>query len=205
MQLDDVPELLSNNAFIEISVVAQWTVLMNEKMGVDGDILLGDAGVSQALVTPNNLSNPAQLGELWNHRLLERPRAEFFLVPVHVNQNHFALCVFNLQTGGWEYWDSLMGAQMRCPRALKHARFLAFFRTFSPATPRLFEPRVVPIPQQTGCNCGIFCIEFMRAFCLGHRDGTKLGRVVREEFMADRRRHIKTELVDEKRILPLPE
>jgi hypothetical protein len=76
-------------------------------------------------------------------------------------------------------------------KQIDQMRLQAFVDVLSPTTPTL-QFKVVPVPQQTGSNCGIFLLEFIRAFIEGQRDGTNVN--VSEERMVEFRTRLAAEL-----------
>ena len=58
------------------------------------------------------------------------------------------------------------------------------------------------VPQQTGTNCAIFVIEFIRAFLNGHRPGHTLSSAVSESQMTLFRSNIEQEVVVNKKYNP---
>jgi Ulp1 family protease len=82
---------------------------------------------------------------------------------------HWCLLVVDMTNGSVELWDSLRSGQT-IPSQIDQKRLASFLSTFSPSTPKL-KFSVVDVPQQTGTNCGVFMLEFIRAFVKGEHDG----------------------------------
>jgi Ulp1 family protease len=54
------------------------------------------------------------------------------------------------------------------------------------------------VPQQINTDCGIFCIEFMRAFINGYKASKDLEGQVSQDTMIAARRHIAREINERK-------
>lgn len=133
--------------------------------------------------------DPVAMGTRWRQRWT--PELEHLLMLVNIGNKHWCLLVINLRSGSVELWDSLRSPGGNMPKQIDQQRLQAFMSVFSPATPELHF-KIVQVPQQTGSNCGIFMLEFVRAFINGQRDGSTVE--VREERMVEFRARLVEEL-----------
>ena len=106
------------------------------------------------------------------HFLLQRvtPEIRYLLLPVNIGNTHWCLLIVNLINGHVELWDSLRSPRSRFPVQICQDRLQIFIRALCPETPEL-KFSIAEVPQQTGTNCGVFMLEFIRAFANGQRVG----------------------------------
>ncbi len=170
------------------SVIDHWTVLMNTKLGPSATILLANLCPANALLHLTELQW-RESAHQWHKRF--NPKLTYFLMPVHIN-DHFVLLVVDLHAHAVELWDSLPSYIDWCS-AIDRVSFGSFLSvmvgqqhewTFRPAA----------VPRQSGSNCGVYVIEFMRAFVEGHRPTACLSHIVSERKMPASRARIMAEL-----------
>lgn len=201
--------LRTNQAQLSIAVLIHWCILLNVQLGADSNILVIDSASGINSFVDHGFSDtPHMVGGFWKKRY--RASIETLLVPTHIpasaySQNgrralklggHYVLVIVNLKSGIVESWDSL---SPRWDRQIDVGRIKGFLEGFLPdgMVPKLTAaPQSVPC--QSGANCGIFCIEFIRAYVAGARPGQGLSEMVSEKGMASCRARIEAELVAEK-------
>jgi Ulp1 family protease len=127
------------------------------------------------------------------------PDIRFLLLPVNIRNIHWCLLVVNLMDGRVELWDSLKSPNSPFPPQLRQDRLQIFIRSLSPDTPKL-KFSIAEVPQQNGTNCGVFMLEFIRAFVNGQRVGKLVN--VSEAQMPEFRARIVSQLKEQEAAAP---
>ena len=127
------------------------------------------------------------------------PEIRYLLVPVNIGNTHWCLLIVNLVDGHVELWDSLKSPRSRLPPQIRRDRLQIFIHLLCPETPELTFS-IAEVPQQTGANCGVFMLEFIRAFAEGQREGNLVN--VSEAQMPDFRARIVSQLKGQEAAAP---
>lgn len=117
----------------------------------------------------------------------------FILLPVfNPGQQHFVLLVVSIENASVQLWDSFRHPSRGWMGFIDQVALSSFLnRVIGRDLEWSFS--VADVPQQTGSNCGIFVIEFVRAFFEGYRTAASLHGIVSEDTMAQCRAHIEDE------------
>jgi hypothetical protein len=198
--------IAKNNTSLHSNVVEPVIAMLNSD---NSTVLITGVGFEHAL-SPNvdkvtdlkaflGQNDPEAMGKRWRERWTAD--LQFLLVPANIGNVHWCLLVVNLENGTVELWDSKRKpGEIRYPQ-LDLNRLQAFLRVFNPKTPRVTFS-ISQVPQQTGLNCGVFMLEFIRAFVNGHRDGTSVN--VSEAQMSSFRAQIVKELKEQEQAAGSP-
>jgi hypothetical protein len=117
-------------------------------------------------------NDPAKIGAVWQQRWTRE--LECLLMPLNIGNEHWCLLVVNLRNGSVELWDSMKSPGSDWYDQIDRERLQAFMRAFNPELSDL-HISIARVPQQKGkTNCGVFMLEFIRAFLNGERDGSKV-------------------------------
>ena len=142
------------------------------------------------------LEDLAKKWRKWRSSLLK-----YLLLPVNIDNEHWCLLVVEVKNSFVHCWDSKTSYDGGEFVKGKKANLFRFLETFQGDLEAKWDLGVDfdSIPQQTGTNCGVFCIEFMRAFVRGCNDGgynslSDLVGSVKEDTMKDARAHILVEI-----------
>ncbi len=127
------------------------------------------------------------------------PDIRYLLVPVNIGNTHWCLWIVNLTDGHVELWDSLKSPRSRFPPQIQQDRLQIFIRSLCPETPEL-KFFIAEVPQQVGTNCGVFMLEFIRAFVNGQRIGKLVD--VCEARMPEFRDNIVSQLKEQEAAAP---
>ncbi len=127
------------------------------------------------------------------------PDIRYLVVPVNIGNSHWCVLIVNLTSGSVELWDSLKKPRSRLYPQIREDRLQAFISSLSPQTPNL-SFSIAEVPQQTGTNCGVFMLEFIRAFVRGQHVGKLVN--VSEAQMPDFRARIVSELKKQEAAAP---
>ncbi len=127
------------------------------------------------------------------------PEVRYLLLPVNIGNTHWCLLIVNLTDGHVELWDSLKSPRSRFPLQIRQDRLQIFIRLLCPQTPEL-KFSIAEVPQQTGTNCGVFMLEFIRAFANGQRVGELVN--VLEAQMPEFRASIVSQLNEQEAAAP---
>jgi Ulp1 family protease len=138
-----------------------------------------------------DLENLAKTWALWKVASLRH-----VLIPVNLNNKHWCLLVVDLEKKLVVCWDSLVAYDGGEFVKSKKGCLFAFLKKFTGDGKGKWDLQVVfkDIPQQTISDCGVFCIEFMRAFINGCKVATDLQCHVQQASMRAARQHILREL-----------
>lgn len=204
---EDWESICKNNTWVRSGVVDRMVSFFNMNVN-NAKVLITNIALEHALFpsvdevidlkTFLERNDPAKMGAMWHGRWTRE--LEYLLMPVNIENLHWCLLVVDLRTGSVELWDSL-----KCPDSdwydqIDRVRLQAFLRVFSPETPDL-QVSIAQVPQQKEkTNCGVFMLEFIRAFLQGKRDGSKVD--VSSAHMSECRARIANELRGEEEAAP---
>lgn len=195
---EEVQSLVKNQAFVNIMILVKWTVLQNVQLETEtnNQILVMDTIPSMCMFVQHDGKehDPARNGEIWRTRY--RAGLRTLLVPTHIPSErgvdgHYVLVIIDLITGQVEQWDSL---GERWDRRIRLERINSFLSKFLPHNVPRLQSHGREVSRQSGTNCGIFCIEFIRAYVAGFRPGPALTQRVSEGKMAQCRASIMDEI-----------
>ena len=204
---EDWGSIRTSNTWVRSGVVdrmvSYFNTVMNNVTVLVTNIVLENT-LFPSVSEVNNLkaflerNDPAKIGALWRQRWTSD--LEYLLMPVNIANVHWCLLVVNLRSGIVELWDSLKGPDCDWYGQIDRDRLQMFLRAFSPETPDL-DVSIAQVPRQTGkTNCGVFMLEFIRAFLRGERDGSKVD--VSNAQMSKCRARIVNELKGEEEAAP---
>lgn len=174
-------------------IIDCWTVHLNMMLGPSPQYLLANPTVALHFVYTG--AGPAGLdiqrlhsqfqwtvsARLWRARL--QPTTTCILIPVNFRNAHWTLLVVDTVKCKIEYWDSLYRGS-KWPAEIPLCYLTSFVSVLLNEAPRQWLFKVKQVPQQTGTNCGVFVMEFMRAIVNGKRSKVSLCEEVKEDKMA---------------------
>ncbi len=179
---EDCRSIMKKDTWVRSGVVDHMVSLFNVANTSNGTVLVTNIGLEHALfpytreVTDMKAflgqNDPTKMGARWRQRWTNV--LDFLLMPVNIGNTHWCLLVVSLRTGKVELWDSLKTPESERYDQIDRERLQGFMRSFSPETPDL-HLSIASVPQQKGkSSCGVFMLEFIRAFLNGERDGSKV-------------------------------
>jgi hypothetical protein len=224
MITEDWDSIIGNNCWVRSGVVDRVVSHINSTCR-NKEILVSNVALEHALfpdisdaktlhlfLTKND---PSEKAALWKQVRISRdvefqfvhaalcqrmtPEIRYLLLPVNIGNSHWCLLIVNLADGHVELWDSLKSPRSRFPLQIRQDRLQLFIRSLCPDTPEL-KISIAEVPQQTGTNCGVFMLEFIRAFVNGQHVGKLVD--VSEARMPEFRARIVTQLKEQEAAAP---
>jgi hypothetical protein len=179
---EDCRSIMTKNAWVRSGVVDHMVSLFNVANARNGTVLVTNIGLEHALF-PNakevtdlkaflEQNDPTTMGARWHRRWSNV--LEHLLMPVNIGNTHWCLLVVNLRTGKVELWDSLKTPESDWYDQIDRERLQGFMGSFSPETPDVHVSIASVPPQKGTSSCGVFMLEFIRAFLNGEREGSKV-------------------------------
>ena len=198
MEPEDLASVEKIGAYVKSSCIDLWSVVANKHLSQmrRRDVFILTMPSSQAIFYDfssgsGDLVNLAKTWAQWKTASLKH-----MLIPVNLENEHWCLLVVDLEKNLVVCWDSLVGYDGGEFVESKKGCLFAFLKKFTGDGKGNWKLQVVfeDIPQQTGSDCGVFCIEFMRAFINGSKVAADLKNHVQQASMRAARQHIVREL-----------
>lgn len=201
MEVGDLITVQMSGAYVKSSCIDLWSVVANKRMlntKTAGNVFILTMPSSQAIFCDfisgsGDLDNLAKSWAQWKTPLLKH-----LLIPVNLNNEHWCLLVVNLESKSVFCWDSLYSYDRGEFVESKKENLFSFLRSFTGNSEGEWTLEIVfeNVPQQTKADCGIFCIEFMRAFLGGCLTADNLEKHVQQSSIKADRQHIAREIKD---------
>ena len=202
MEAGDLKAVQQSGAYVLSSCIDVWCVIANKHLSVkkQKDVIVLNMEASNAIFF-NYASGSDELETLaMKWKSWATPALKHLLIPVNLNDAHWCLVIVDFENTQIVCWDSLFGYNkgkvVKNKLSTLH-RFLGHF-TGDKKRKRKKEIMFDDVPQQTITDCGIFCIEFMRAFINGYKASKDLEGQVSQDTMIAARRHIAREINERK-------
>jgi Ulp1 protease family, C-terminal catalytic domain/SWIM zinc finger len=199
---EDLRTVKYNQAYVTSACVDVWCVITNKFLDSKKreDVIVLNMPTSEAIFYDYKSGNDGleELAAKW--RKWKKPGLKHLLIPINIKNEHWCLLVVDLKQKIVYCWDSLVQydkGEFVESKKTQLFRFLKDFQRQEDVQWKLVIVNVL-IPQQTGSNCGIFCIEFMRAFINGCKSAEGLSQHVREDTMKAARAQILQEITQRK-------
>jgi len=198
MEAGDLATVEKVGAYVKSSCIDLWSVVANKHLSKlkRRDVFILTMPASQAIFYDftsgsDDLYTLARTWASWKTAFLK-----YVLIPVNLHNQHWCLLVVDLEKKMVFCWDSLVGFDGGEYVESKKRALFSFLKKFTGDEQGNWELEVVfqDIPQQTNSDCGIFCIEFMRAFINGSKAAPELKNQVQQASMRAARQHIVREL-----------
>lgn len=199
LQQGDLLSIVNIGAYVESSCLDAWSVIANKWLSKQADtlgVVILTQPTSQAIFQLESSSEILNdLAIKWKSFVSSPVR--YLLLPVNLKNKHWCLLVVDLQEKSVVCWDSLY--------PFDNARFvnskktqLALFLDHLTGEKWKFKNINLDyeLPQQTNPDCGIFCIEFMRAFITGCTSSKEMSKHVSNGTIVAARQHIAKEIVE---------
>ncbi len=198
MEEEDLKSVEKVGAHVKSSCIDLWSVVANKHLSMmkRRDVFILTMPASQAIFCDfasgsEDLNNLARTWARW-----KTASSKHVLIPVNLHNKHWCLLVADLEKKLVFCWDSLVGYDGGEYVESKKGCLFAFMKKFTGDEQGNWDLQVVfeDIPQQTNSDCGVFCIEFMRAFIDGSEVAPELKNHVQQATMRAARQHIVREL-----------
>jgi hypothetical protein len=164
----------------------------------ESDVIILTMPTSESIFYPYSEGPPELQGLALKWKPWITPALKHLLTPVNLKDEHWCLLIVDLQQKKVTCWDSLTRFDNGKTVNGRDARgnLYTFLEFLTDAKKNTWKGKIDldPVPQQTITDCGIFCIEFMRAFINGHRTFKGLEGLVSQNTMAAAREHIAREI-----------
>lgn len=197
MEKGDLNSVARKGSYVKSSCMDVWCAVANKYLSKKGrrDVLILTMPTSQAIFYDfgsgsGDLKDLAKKWARW-----KAPSLRHLLIPVNLRNEHWCLLVVELEKKSVLCWDSCLRYDGGETVEGKKGVLFRFLEEFT-GDREHWKLQVVfeGIPQQTDSDCGIFCIEFMRAFLAGCRADKELEDQVSQTTMRSARKHILREI-----------
>lgn len=202
METGDLKTVQQSGAYVLSSCIDVWCVIANKHLSVkeQKDVIVLNMEASNAIFF-NYASGSDELETLaMKWKTWATPALKHLLIPVNLKNAHWCLVIVDFENTQIVCWDSLFGYNKG--KVVKNKLFTLhrFLRHFSGDKKRKWKKGIVfdDVPQQINTDCGIFCIEFIRAFINGYKASIDLEGQVSQDTMIAARRHIAREIIERK-------
>lgn len=199
----DLNSVKRSGTYVESSCLDIWCAVQNEVLFKIGrrDVLILSIPASQAIFydydgEPEDLD---AIAKKWKESRFSKD-LKYVLIPVNLDNEHWCLLIVNLIEMKVFCWDSSLGYDGGELVESKKQCLFSFLNSFIGKKEK-WELEVVfdeHLPQQTKNDCGIFCIEFMRAFIAGHKIPLEVKDHVSQGTMREARQHVLREISEMK-------
>jgi hypothetical protein len=198
MEAGDLATVEKVGAYVKSSCIDLWSVVANKHLSKlkRRDVFILTMPASQAIFYDfisgsDDLYTLARTWASWKTAFLKH-----VLIPVNLHNKHWCLLVVDFEKKKVFCWDSLVKFDSGEFVADKKRNLFEFLKTFTGDEQGHWELEVLfdDVPQQKTSDCGIFCIEFMRAFINGSKSAPDLKGRVEQASMRAARQHILREL-----------
>lgn len=194
----DLKSVAESGAYVESTMIDTWCALANGHLFDErrNDLVILNIPSSQSISFDfhDGLENLFSLADQW--RSWMSPEVRHILVPFNLRNVHWCLLVVDLGKKTVFCWDSLVSFDGGEYVRSKQNRLFTFLKALTGEPGSKWDLDVVfdNIPQQKLSDCGIFCIEFMRAFIGGCETPLGLQESVSQATIEDARKHILGEI-----------
>jgi Ulp1 family protease len=202
MEAEDLKTVEQCGAYVLSSCIDVWCVVANKHLFVkeQKDVIVLNMEASNAIFY-NYQSGSDELETLaMKWKSWATPALKHLLIPVNLHNAHWCLVIVDFENTQIVCWDSLFGYDKGKGVKKKLSYLHRFLRHFSGDKKRKWKNEIMfdDVPQQNITDCGIFCIEFMRAFINGYKASKDLEAQVSQGTMIAARRHIAREINERK-------
>ena len=202
MEPGDLKTVVQSGAYVLSSCIDVWCVITNKHLSVkeQKDVIVLNMEASNAIFY-NYQSGSDELETLaMKWKSWATPALKHLLIPVNLNDAHWCVVIVDFEKTEIVCWDSLFGYDKGKVVKSKLSSLHRFLGHFSGDKKRKWKKGIMfdNVPQQIKTDCGIFCIEFMRAFINGYKASIDLEGQVSQDTMRAARRHIAKEIIDRK-------
>ena len=194
---EDWESVTHEGGWVRTSPIQQWIAHLNQLLGPGSRWLITSTLLQLGLF--HQKTSAPLLGKQWRER--HHNKLQFLLVPVNLRNVHWVALIIDLCAYRVELWDSLGSTQW--PRFIVKSRLEEFLGAFCR---RKTWTYVIPaVPHQQRSNCGVFMLEFFRAFICGYSasDFGRLESVVNKNQMSKARHLIAVELTHRQYRFPI--
>ena len=207
LEKGDLKTVRTSGDYVLSSCIDCWSVVANKDLSMKNqrDVIILTMPTSSDIYNPfgtgieepPDLQGLAQKWKPWRTEFLK-----YLLMPVNLQNKHWCLLIVDLEQKKVTCWDSLStfnkGKIVNSKKGRDNLyRFLQYWANDKEDTWK-GNIDLENVPQQTITDCGIFCIEFMRAFIKGHRTVNSLYGQVSQKTMLAAREHIAREIKEKK-------
>lgn len=197
LQDNDLISVAKNGAYVESSCLDIWSAVANmwiSKQDGSPGVVIVTQPTSQAIFQFNSSSEILNnLAIKWK-TFLPSP-VQYLLLPVNLKNEHWCLLVVNLEGQSAICWDSLHKYDNATFVNSKKAQLAVFLNNLTGKEWKFKNIDLdYELPQQKKNDCGIFCIEFMRAFITGCKSSKEMKNHVSIGTIAAARQHIAKEI-----------
>jgi hypothetical protein len=207
MEAGDLKTVQQSGAYVLSSCIDVWCVIANKHLSVkeQKDVIVLNMEASNAIFYyyqsgSDELETLAVKWKTW-----ATPALKHLLIPVNLKNAHWCLVIVDFEKTEIICWDSLFGCDKGKVVKSKLSSLHRFLRHFTGDKKRKWKNEIMfdDVPQQIKTDCGIFCIEFMRAFINGYKASIDLEGQVSQDTMIAARRHIARE-INKRKIIEKP-
>ena len=198
MEPGDLKTVEQSGAYVLSSCIDVWCVIANKHLSVkeQKDVIVLNMEASNAIFY-NYESGSDELETLaMKWKSWATPALKHLLIPVNLNNAHWCLVIVDFERTEILCWDSLFGYDKGKFMRNKLSSLHRFLGHFTGDKKRKWKKEIMfdDVPKQINTDCGIFCIEFMRAFINGYKTSKDLEGQVFQGTMIAARGHIAREI-----------
>ena len=201
--MKDLNSVRRSGAYVESSCLDIWCAVQNEVLFKTGrrDVLILSIPASQAVFYDyaGEKEDLDIIAHKWNKSRYSRD-LQNVLIPVNLHNQHWCLLIVDLIEMKVFCWDSSLRYDGGKLVKSKKQHLFKFLNGFT-GEKKKWELEVVfdeHLPQQTKNDCGIFCIEFMRALIHGYKTPLEVKDHVSQGTMREARQHVLREITEMK-------
>lgn len=202
LEAGDLGSVRVSGSYVRSSCIDVWCAVTNKHLSEVGrnDVFIITMPTSEAIFfTLTGVEAGEDLDAIGNKwARWKKPELKNLLIPVNLFNEHWCLLVVDLETKIIGIWDSLIGYDGGEYIGDKKDRLFDFLEAFTGgkgSTRKHWDVQLkMDVSQQQRTDCGVFCIEFMRAFINGCKVGQELMQIVKQDKMVGCRKHILREI-----------